>query len=92
LGGLRSQIVLQVLLHKLGVLVIPSSFALSTAHKAFDEKGRLKEANAEKMVRGVGTALVELTSNLARGPHLSDRRSLDSSALPPAIAALASKI
>jgi NAD(P)H-dependent FMN reductase len=53
LGGLRSQIALQVSLNKLGVMVIPNSFALGTAHKAFNPHGRLTDANAEKMVRGV---------------------------------------
>jgi hypothetical protein len=48
LGGLRSQIALQLSLSKLGVLVIPDSFALSGAHLAFDEQGRLKDATAER--------------------------------------------
>jgi chromate reductase len=62
LGGLRSQIALQLSLSKLGVLVVPNSFALSGAHQAFDEQGRLKDANAEKAVREVGAALVKLAT------------------------------
>lgn len=66
LGGIRSQIVLQVSLHKIGVMVIPHSFALSAAHNAFDEKGLLKDATTEHVVRGVGKALFELTRTLVR--------------------------
>jgi chromate reductase, NAD(P)H dehydrogenase (quinone) len=46
MGGLRSQIALQLSLSKLGLLVIPDSFALSEAHQAFNEQGRLKNADA----------------------------------------------
>jgi NAD(P)H-dependent FMN reductase len=64
LGGLRSQIALQLSLSKLGVLVIPNSFALSGAHQAFDEQGCLKDTNAEKMVHEVGAALAKLATKL----------------------------
>jgi NAD(P)H-dependent FMN reductase len=64
LGGMRSQLSLQISLNKLGVVVIPNSFALSMAHQAFDDTGRLKDAAAEKIVRGVGQALYELTRRL----------------------------
>jgi NAD(P)H-dependent FMN reductase len=36
LGGTKSQLSLQIVLHKLGVHVIPDSFALGAAHQAFD--------------------------------------------------------
>jgi NAD(P)H-dependent FMN reductase len=68
LGGIRSQIALQVLLRHLGVLVVPTSFALSAAHQAFDERGGMKDSNAEKAVRGVGAALAEVTAQFA-GPR-----------------------
>ena len=58
LGGLRSQIVLQMTLSKLGLLVIPDAFALSRAHEAFDEWGQLKDPTADQLARGVGAALV----------------------------------
>jgi hypothetical protein len=51
------------------VLVIPSSFALGTAHKAFDAQGRLADANAKKMVRDVGAALVDVTAGLLQRSH-----------------------
>jgi chromate reductase len=69
LGGLRSQIALQVSLNKIGVLVIPRSFALGAAHKAFDAQGHLADANAEKMAREVGAALVDVTAGLLKRPH-----------------------
>jgi chromate reductase, NAD(P)H dehydrogenase (quinone) len=71
LGGMRSQIALQVSLNKLGIMVIPNSFALCMAHKAFDEHGRLTDSNAEKIVHGVGVSICELTANFARGLHPS---------------------
>jgi chromate reductase len=69
LGGIRSQIALHSLLHRLGLLVIPNSFALGLAHQAFDERGLLKDANADTGVRGVGAALVKAASSLSH--HLS---------------------
>jgi chromate reductase, NAD(P)H dehydrogenase (quinone) len=91
LGGMRSQIALQLSLCKIGVMVIPSSFALSMAHKAFDERGRLMDSNAEKLVRGVGASLCELTANLARGLHLSAERDPVAGATSPVVAAIASR-
>jgi chromate reductase, NAD(P)H dehydrogenase (quinone) len=68
LGGIRSQIALQVSLCKLGVHVIPASFSLGVAHQAFDERGGLKDSNVEKAVRGVGAALAEAAAHFA-GEH-----------------------
>src|SRR5258708_874732 len=66
LGGIRAQIALQISLHKLGLMVIPNSFALSLAHQAFDEQRRLKAGNADQNVRGVGGARVR--PGVALGP------------------------
>ena len=65
LGGIRAQIALQISLNKLGVLVIPNSFALGLAHQAFDEQRQLKEASADNRVRGVGADLVQMANPLA---------------------------
>jgi NAD(P)H-dependent FMN reductase len=65
LGGMRAQIALQISLNKLGLLVIPNSFALGLAHQAFDEKWLLKDANADKSVRGLGAVLVTTANTLA---------------------------
>jgi chromate reductase, NAD(P)H dehydrogenase (quinone) len=66
LGGMRAQIALQISLNKLGMLVIPSSFALGLAHQAFDEQRRLKDGNADQNVRAVGAALATTASSLSR--------------------------
>ncbi|AKM04729.1 NADPH-dependent FMN reductase [Burkholderia pyrrocinia] len=68
LGGLRSQMGMRAVLDKLGMLVIPESFALSAAHDAFDAEGQLKDANAGKLVRGVGAALYRTASRHAGRP------------------------
>jgi NAD(P)H-dependent FMN reductase len=65
LGGARAQIALQIMLNKLGLLVIPNSFALGVAHQAFDELRHLKDGSAEQNVREVGATLVRTTSALA---------------------------
>jgi chromate reductase, NAD(P)H dehydrogenase (quinone) len=72
LGGMRAQIALQISLHKLGLLVIPNSFALGVAHEAFAEPGRLKDGNADRNVRGVGAALVRTAIALAPTPKRSE--------------------
>jgi chromate reductase, NAD(P)H dehydrogenase (quinone) len=68
LGWMRAQISLQISLNKLGLLVIPNSFALGLAHQAFDEPRRLKDGNADQNVRGVGAALVRTAIALAPTP------------------------
>ena len=65
LGGVKSQLSLQIVLSKLGVHVIPESFALGAAHQAFDAQGGLKDANVAKAVRAVGAALVTIAIKLA---------------------------
>jgi len=60
LGGVKSQLSLQIVLNKLGVHVIPESFALGAAHQFFDAEGSLEDANVESAVRRVGAALAEM--------------------------------
>jgi chromate reductase len=72
LGGVKSQLSLQIVLNKLGVHVIPESFALGAAHQCFDAEGGLKDGNVEKAVRGVGAALAEMITRIGA----SDRGSL----------------
>lgn len=64
LGGVKSQLSLQIVLNKLGVHVIPESFALGAAHQFFDAEGGLKDANVERVVRGVGAALAEMATRI----------------------------
>jgi len=77
LGGMRAQIALQISLNKLGVLVIPNSFALGLAHQAFDEQRRCKDGNADQHVRGVGAALAPTPKR----SELGDGRGADVGAL-----------
>jgi len=72
LGGMRAQIALQISLNKLGLLVIPNSFALGLAHQAFDGQARLKDGNVDHNVRGVGAALVRTAIALAPTPKRSE--------------------
>lgn len=55
-GGVRSLVLAQQLLLKLGCHVIPGQTALPNAGKAFDAAGKLTDARAEKSVRGLVTA------------------------------------
>jgi chromate reductase len=64
LGGVKSQLSLQIVLGKLGVHVIPESFALGAAHRLFDAEGGLKDVNVESAVRGVGAALAEMVARI----------------------------
>jgi chromate reductase len=70
-GGVRSVIALQMVMQRLGVLVIPSQFSLGFAHHAFDAEGRLRSSAADGMVREAGSTLVEVASRLY-GTHASD--------------------
>ena len=60
LGGVRSQIALKMVLDKLGVIVIPQSFALGLADRAFDAAGALRDKKVEELVAAVGASLVEV--------------------------------
>ena len=64
LGGVKSQLSLQIVLSKLSVHVIPKSFALGAADQFFDAEGDLKDANVERAVRGVGAALAEMATRI----------------------------
>jgi NAD(P)H-dependent FMN reductase len=58
LGGVRSLVMAQQLLLKLGCHVVPAQTFLPNASRAFDESGNLKEARALKGVQTLATALV----------------------------------
>ncbi len=57
-GAVRSLVMTQQLLLKLGCHVVPGQCALSHADKAFDAAGKLTDARAEKSVRGLMQQLV----------------------------------
>ena len=89
LGGMRAQIALQISLNKLGLLVIPNSFALGLAHQAFDELRLLKDANVDKGVRAVGAALVTTASALAPKSNHSECGTYPDEAVPLGSSSLA---
>lgn len=64
LGGAKSQIGIKIVLERLGLILIPQSFSLGLAASAFNEQGKLKDTNVEKLLRAVGESLVGLTSKL----------------------------
>jgi NAD(P)H-dependent FMN reductase len=64
-GGTRGQVAIRGVLDKLGMLVIPQSFALGLAHQAFDELHQLKDTKVDADVRAVGAALVQTAQKMA---------------------------
>jgi chromate reductase, NAD(P)H dehydrogenase (quinone) len=65
LGGLRGLVHLRAILQTLGVLVISEQFALSRAHEAFAEDGRLIDAKHQASLDVVAQRLVEVSSKLS---------------------------
>ena len=64
-GGVRSLVLAQQLLLKLGCHIVPGQCALPSASKAFDATGKLLDARAEKSVRALTASLVALTKKLS---------------------------
>lgn len=64
-GGVRSLVMAQQLLLKLGCHVVPGQCSLPHANKAFDADGKLLDARAEKSVRTLMTALVATTKKIS---------------------------
>lgn len=53
LGGIRGLRHLRQVLSQIQMHVVPKEFALSKAHEAFDDQGKLKDEKAAGMARGV---------------------------------------
>ena len=68
LGGVRGLLTVRQVLTTLGVLVVPTQFALSQAPNAFAEDGTLKDERHRDAVKAVVTELVTVTSALRRTP------------------------
>jgi chromate reductase, NAD(P)H dehydrogenase (quinone) len=64
LGGLRGLVHLRSILGNIGVLVLPEQGAVSQAHQAFAEDGRIKDEHRHKSVETVGSQLAELIRKL----------------------------
>jgi NAD(P)H-dependent FMN reductase len=65
LGGLRGLFHVRQILTTLGVLVLPEQLAVSRAHEAFDEAGRLKDARQQTTLENIAQKLVGVTGRLA---------------------------
>lgn len=63
-GGIRSQAGMRTVLEKLGMLIIPQTFALSVAHEAFTDSGAMGDANVEALLMAVGKALASMAQRL----------------------------
>lgn len=63
-GGVRSLVLVQQLLLKLGCHIVPGQTALSAAGKAFDAEGKLTDARALKSVQTLVTSLVATAKKL----------------------------
>jgi NAD(P)H-dependent FMN reductase len=64
LGGLRGLVHVRAILGNIGVLVLPTQLAINKAHEAFDESGRLKDANQQEGIENLGRSLVETVRKL----------------------------
>ncbi len=62
LGGVRGLLTVRQVLTTLGVLIVPTQFALSQAATAFNDDGSLKEERHSDAVRAVVTELLGVTS------------------------------
>ena len=59
LGGLRGLVHLRAILGNIGVLVLPDQVAISKAHEAFDESGKLKDERKAQQVAALARGLAE---------------------------------
>lgn len=64
LGGLRGLLHVRSILNNLGVLVIAEQATISSAMRAFDEKGQLSQESDINRVAGVSQGLVALLTRL----------------------------
>jgi NAD(P)H-dependent FMN reductase len=64
LGGLRGLVTLRSILANIGVLVLPDQVAISKAHEAFDDAGKLKDERKAKQVAALAKSLVETLRKL----------------------------
>ena len=60
LGGLRGLVTVRSILGNIGVLVVPTQFALAKAHEAFDDQGNLTDAHAVKSLEAVVSDVVRV--------------------------------
>jgi NAD(P)H-dependent FMN reductase len=63
-GGMRGLVHVRSILGNIGVLVIPQQKAIPGAYQAFDENGKLVDADQDTAVRDIGRTLAEVTGKL----------------------------
>src|SRR5262249_37429817 len=64
LGGIRSLALLRALLSYVGVIMVPSQFALAKAHEAFDPDGNLKDTKVQGTIEQIVKELISVTQRL----------------------------
>jgi chromate reductase, NAD(P)H dehydrogenase (quinone) len=65
LGAVRSLVMAQQLLMKLGCVVVPGQCYLTHASKAFDAEGKLLEERSVKAAQALAAKLLQISSKLA---------------------------
>ncbi|TWU25603.1 NADPH-dependent FMN reductase [Bythopirellula polymerisocia] len=66
LGGLRGLVHVRAILQNIGVTVLPDQRAVSQAHDAFDEEGKLKDSSTQEAIAKLGKGLADVLQRLAR--------------------------
>jgi chromate reductase, NAD(P)H dehydrogenase (quinone) len=64
LGGLRGLVTVRSIFGNIGVIVLPDQIAISVAHDAFSDDGRLKDTGRHAAVENLGRALATLLGKL----------------------------
>jgi NAD(P)H-dependent FMN reductase len=64
-GGLRGLVTVRSILGNIKVLVLPEQFALSQAHKAFDDEGALVDEKQDARVAAIAKLLVKVTAGVS---------------------------
>ncbi len=64
LGGLRGLVHLRSILGNIGIIVLPDQVSISSAHEAFDESGKLKDAKKTKQITDIAAGLAKVVAQL----------------------------
>lgn len=67
LGGLRGLVTVRSILSNINVLVLPGQVAVASAHEAFAEDGRLKDAKQHAAVGEIGAKVASVVARLNAG-------------------------
>ena len=65
LGGMRGLVTVRSILGNIGVIVVPTQFAMSKAYEAFDSEGNLVNDRAEKSLESVVLEVIRVAKALA---------------------------